>query len=159
MTSPQGVFILKKIIARPSKTTSNDNGKYTVSYFFADGIQRIEIDTKWAAVLAELDREEYNANHRETRRHCSLDGFDADGEFFLAGDDAVGGIAALESSLELTAALDSLSPDQRELVVQVYFNKAKQKDIAAKKGVSPAAVSGQLKTALRHLKKFFESHP
>ena len=37
-------------------------GKYT-----------IEVPDEWKEVYVELDREEYNINHKETRRHVSLE--------------------------------------------------------------------------------------
>ena len=42
-------------------------------YSFSNERVTIEISDEWAGVLAELDREEYNNDHAETRRHVSLD--------------------------------------------------------------------------------------
>lgn len=48
--------------------------KNKYSYTFADeSLQEIEVSEEWAKTLAELDREEKNANRRETRRHVSID--------------------------------------------------------------------------------------
>ena len=42
-------------------------------YKFTDEVITVEISDEWASVLSELDREEYNNDHAETRRHVSLD--------------------------------------------------------------------------------------
>ena len=49
-------------------------------YKFTDEVITVEISDEWASVLAELDREEYNNDHAETRRHVSLDNGE-DGEW------------------------------------------------------------------------------
>ena len=48
------------------------------TYHFVNESKEVEIEEKWDQVLKELDRLEYNNNHRETRRHSSLD--DPDGK-------------------------------------------------------------------------------
>ena len=47
------------------------NKKYV--YEFVNETVEIEISEEWEAVLKEIDREEYNIDHRETRRHEGLD--------------------------------------------------------------------------------------
>ena len=47
------------------------NRKYV--YEFVNEAVEIEISEEWEAVLKEIDREEYNIDHRETRRHEGLD--------------------------------------------------------------------------------------
>lgn len=47
-----------------------------IKYEFANEAVEIEVEEKWATIVLDLDREEYNDNHRETRRHCSLDDVD-----------------------------------------------------------------------------------
>ena len=40
-----------------------------IKYEFANEAVEIEVEEKWATIVLDLDREEYNGNHRETRRH------------------------------------------------------------------------------------------
>ena len=40
-----------------------------IKYQFANETVTIEVEDQWATVLVDLDREEYNDNHRETRRY------------------------------------------------------------------------------------------
>ena len=148
------------IFKATSKVIYHEDDTITVKYPSVKGqAEVVEISADWAAVLVDLDRHEYNSNRRETRRHCSLEDFDMYGDFFIGDDDVECNVIINEATRELYAALDSLSPAQRKLVIDVYFNKVKQKDLAAQRGVRSAAISGQLRTALRHLKKFFESQP
>ena len=52
-----------------------------IKYEFANETVTIEVEDQWATVLVDLDREEYNDNHRETRRHCSLDALNLDATY------------------------------------------------------------------------------
>ena len=45
----------------------------TYVYEFVNETVEIEISEEWAAVLREFDRQEYNNNQKETRRHKGLD--------------------------------------------------------------------------------------
>lgn len=45
-----------------------------IKYAFQDGaMTEVEVSDEIGAVIIDLDRQEYNINHKETRRHCSLD--------------------------------------------------------------------------------------
>ena len=57
-------------------------------YSFSNERVTIEISDEWAGVLAELDREEYNNDHAETRRHVSLDDGE-DGEWLSTAKESV----------------------------------------------------------------------
>ena len=44
-----------------------------IMYRFADGhVEELEVEPEVAEALKELDRQEYNDNHRETRRHVTF---------------------------------------------------------------------------------------
>ncbi len=46
-----------------------------ITYKFATGeATTIEVTDEIGEILIDLDRKEYNVNHKETRRHTSLDG-------------------------------------------------------------------------------------
>ena len=38
-----------------------------IKYEFANEAVEIEVEEKWATIVLDLDKEEYNDNHRETR--------------------------------------------------------------------------------------------
>ena len=55
-----------------------------VRYEFVNGeISEIEVDDNLGELLVDFDRQEYNNDHKETRRHTSLDGMEYEGEAFL----------------------------------------------------------------------------
>ena len=56
-----------------------------IKYEFATETISVDVDDEWANILIDLDRVEYNNDHAETRRHCSLDEYDADGNLVASG--------------------------------------------------------------------------
>ena len=62
-----------------------------ISYEFVTGeISEIEVDEHLGGMLLDFDRQQYNNDHKETRRHVSLDGMDYEGELFASTDDTEG---------------------------------------------------------------------
>lgn len=57
---------------------------------------------------------------------------------------------------ELMAAIEKLQPQQKELLIRVYWNKELQKDIAEDMGISQQAISKRLRAILKFLKNFLE---
>lgn len=53
-----------------------------IKYEFANGTVEVEVSDEPGSIIVALDRREYNINHKETRRYCSLDAFNVDGAFF-----------------------------------------------------------------------------
>ena len=116
----------------------------------------IEVEEEWAAVVRDLDREEYNNDHRETRRHCSLDALNLDDAYIPSGVDVEAEVAELMENEQLFAALATLEPEQQSLVRRVYLSGDKIVDIAAEEGVSEAAVRHRLQRVFSRLKKILK---
>ena len=126
-----------------------------ISYEFATGeISEIEVDEHLGGMLLDFDRQQYNNDHKETRRHVSLDGMDYEGELFASVEDTEGEAERREDIARLFFAMEALSPAQRELVKKVYFEEQKIADIAAEEGVDKSAVSHRLERIHKKLKKF-----
>lgn len=126
-----------------------------VTYKFANGERcNIEVDERWSDELAELDRLEYNANQRESRRHCSLDSMDYEGELFADGTDVLSDFLKRQDAERLSAAMDSLLPRQKELLQKVFYEGLSIAGIAREEGVNEAAIRGRLKKIYRQIKKF-----
>ena len=125
-----------------------------IKYEFADETIEIEVDENWGAVLIELDRQEYNNDHAETRRHCSLEEYNLDGNLVSNGGDVEDAFLISEDNKKLYAAIKKLEPRQQYLIEQVYFLGRKQVDIAAEEGVSHVAITYALQRAVKKLKKF-----
>ncbi len=127
-----------------------------VRYEFANGeFDEIEVDDSFGELLMDFDRQEYNNDHKETRRHVSLDGMDYEGALFASPADPAAEVLKREETARLLRAMESLSPDQRELVRRVYFENQRIVDIAREQGVSRAAIHDRLKRIYQRIKNNF----
>ena len=126
-----------------------------ITYEFVTGeISEVEVDERLGGMLLDLDRQQYNNDQKETRRHVSLDGMDYEGEMFVSAEDTEGAAEHREDMVRLFSAMAALSPAQRELVRKVYFEERKITDIAHEEGVTEAAIRNRLKKIYPRLKKF-----
>lgn len=125
-----------------------------IKYAFATETLEVEISEKDGNIIVDLDRQEYNVNHKETRRHCSLDAFNLDDALFPSDDNVEAEAAAKDEKRRLYAAIAKLSPRQQYLIRQVYFEGRKYTDIAREEGVDRTAISHATDRALKRLKKF-----
>ena len=57
-----------------------------IQYKFANETVEIEVSDEWGEILIDLDRQEYNNDHKETRRHYHLEGCAYEGEDFAVDD-------------------------------------------------------------------------
>ena len=106
-----------------------------ITYEFVTGeVSEAEVDERLGGMLLDLDRQQYNNDQKETRRHVSLDGMDYEGELFASAEDTEGEAVRREDMARLFFAMETLSPSQRELVEKVYFEGRKITDIAAEEG-------------------------
>lgn len=128
-----------------------------IRYEFVTGeFSEIEVDDSLGELLVDFDRQEYNNGHKETRRHVSLDGMEYEGELFSSVADTADEVERREELARLMRAMEALSPAQRELVLQVYFEKVRITDIARAEGVTKQSVHERLKRALNKLEKFLK---
>lgn len=123
-----------------------------IKYEFATETVEVEVSEKDANIIVELDRQEYNINHKETRRHCSLDAFNLDDALFPSDDDVEAEVTTKDEYRRLYAAIALLEPQQQELVRKVFFENRKIVDIASEDGVSEAAIRNRLKKITQRLK-------
>ena len=126
-----------------------------ITYEFVTGeVSEAEGDERLGGMLLDLDRQQYNNDKKETRRHVSLAGMDYEGELFVSAEDTEGEAVRREDMAWLYSAMEILSPAQRELLEKVYFEERKITDIAREEGVSEAAIRNRLKKIYSRLKKF-----
>jgi len=125
-----------------------------ITYRFADGhMEELEVDPEVAETIKELDRQEYNNNQKESRRHVT---FDASEELaWLAVEDQrlarlLGGVTDEQM---LYDAIGELNPKQQELIFSVFFKNTSISEIARRSGVSQPAISQRVQTAINKLKK------
>ena len=128
-----------------------------IRYEFTNGeVSEIEVDEALGGLLVEFDRQEYNNDHKETRRHVSLNGLDYEGALFASPDDPAAEVLRREDAARLLRAMEALSPPQRELVRRVYFDRERIVDIARAEGVTKQSIHERLGRTLKKLKKFLE---
>ena len=58
----------------------------------------------------------------------------------------------------LYKAIDSLLPEQKNLIIQIYFKGVTQRKIAEKEGVDESAISKRMERIYKRLKNFFEKN-
>lgn len=125
-------------------------------YHFSNGeTVFIEIPDDWGEILIDLDRQEYNNNHKETRRHYSLEGKVYEGMDYAMEDPGLEALFADSTDEErLRAAIQKLAPDQQAMIRAIYFEGVSVNDYAARMGVTQSAISHRLQTVKKKLKKF-----
>ena len=127
-----------------------------IKYEFVNETVEVEVDEQWATVIAELDRRDYNNDKKETRRHTTLDNGNDDGEWLAVEDDGIQSLFEDTEQLDrLASAITHLNEKQRNLVQAIYFDGIKASEYADLKGISKAAVSQQLSTIRKKIKKYF----
>ena len=128
-----------------------------IAYRFADGhVEELEVEQEVAETLKELDRQEYNNNHRETRRHVTFDCTEE--KTWLAVDDQR--LSRLFDSppdeIRLRIAINQLEQHHRDLIIAIFYRGIKIVEYARLSGVSQSAISQQLSNAIKKLKKYME---
>ena len=124
-----------------------------IQYQFAEETVEIEVSDEWGNILIDLDRQEYNNDHAETRRHYHLDACAFEGEDFAVDDPNLAALFDDGCITRLPTAIAQLQPQQRELLRRVFFNNERPSDIARESGVSKAAISERLQKIYASLRK------
>ena len=104
----------------------------------------------------ECNRPTYNNDHAETRRHVSLDALDPQGDT-LPGSDDVETEVLRRDYAELYRAIDELLPQQKELLLKVFWQEIQQLSIAQEEGVSKQALTNRLNKIYAALRKKLNS--
>ena len=125
-----------------------------IQYKFATETISIDVPDDWGEILIDLNRQEYNNDHKETRRHYSLEGKVYEGMDYAVEDPGLEALFAGPTDEErLRAAIQKLDPDQQKMVQAIYFNGISVNDYAARMGVTQSAISHRLQTVKKKLKK------
>ena len=124
-----------------------------INYHSVTGeVTEVEVSAEIGAVIVELDRKEYNINHKETRRHVSLEAYDPYNKLLCINPEPLWALLEAENQNALIAAIQKLKPAQKELLYCIFWKKENQCSIAAEEGVSKMAISKRLKTTLTALR-------
>ena len=127
-----------------------------ITYKFVTGeVAEVEVSEEIGAVIVDLDRQEYNNDHKETRRHYSLEARVYEGMDYAVEDSDLEALFAGPTNEErLRAAIQKLDPDQQAMIRAIYFERVSVNDYAARMGVTQSAISHRLQTVKKKLKKF-----
>lgn len=126
-----------------------------IKYHFVNETVSIDVPDDWGEILIALDREQYNNDHKETRRHYSLESKVYEGMDYAVEDPGLEALFAEPTKSEhMRNAIQQLSPDQQAMVRTIYFEGVSVSDYASRIGVTQSAISHRLQTAKKKLKKF-----
>ncbi|MFR3280328.1 MAG: RNA polymerase sigma factor [Lactobacillus paragasseri] len=120
------------------------------------GIKEITVTEAKGKEIIELNRIEYNDNHRETRRHVSLEAYDPYGALVKDDADPLQKVINKEEMDQLHQSISQLTPAQRKLLMKKFWDGMKQIDIAKDEGVSKMAITKRIQTIKRRLKKILQ---
>ena len=127
-------------------------------YKFTDEVITVEISDEWASVLAELDREEYNNDHAETRRHVSLDNGE-DGEWLSTEKGKtlieIAGKIFSPDDRRFRKGRKALSKKQAELYESVYDRGDSIGEYAADNEINQSTASKRNTAVVEKFKKIF----
>lgn len=129
----------------------------TIQYKFNDGTTKeISITDELYALHLELLQEEKRNHWKETRRHISLDYLMEQGADIADHDsgDPLSALIEKTNDERIKTALSYLSDKQRSLIEKVFYNDLSLREIARQTGISHQALSQQLATIYKKLKKF-----
>lgn len=128
----------------------------TIKYIFADGTtSETEVTDELYALHLQLVQEEKRNHWRETRRHTSLNYIMELGiDFTDIAADPVAAVEMREDEERIHNAITHLSDKQRALLEKVFNQNMSLREIERQTGISHQALSQQLATIYKKLKKF-----
>lgn len=121
-----------------------------IKYKFATETVEIEVADDWGNLVIDLDRQEYNNDHAETRRHVSYDALDFDGDALAVEDPA---LTTYTEQDALREAIEQLTPNQQYIIRAHYFEDRSFTEIAQALGVGVSSVTRSAERARNALKK------
>ena len=129
----------------------------TIKYIFADGTtSEIEVSDEFFILHLKLLQEEKRNHWKETRRHISLEYLNDNGiDFESPAADPLFVLLQNENEKQVHNAMAALSDKQKRLVQAVFYEGKSLREIARQVGISHQALSKQLATVYKKIKKFF----
>lgn len=128
----------------------------TIKYKFADGTtNEVEVTEDIYLIHLELLQQEKRNHWKETRRHTSLYYFTDKGIDFedKRTESPLDFYIRKENIASVRKAMLCLTDKRRELIKLAYFQEMSFRAIAKEKGLSKSAISQQMKTIYKHLRK------
>jgi len=107
----------------------------------------------WLVISKGEERLEYNNNQTESRRHHSYSDQNDKFDTLMAEDDALDMVLVNLEKEALRNAIQTLEPQQQELVMDLYYREIPVAHIAKRDGVDEAAIRNRRKRILKKIKK------
>ena len=123
----------------------------------ADGKCSVQRRTAQQIMDEDFNKPSFNRNQTETRRHVLLSALDPEERYFSDNRDLQDELMQKEEYKELCLAIEKLEPQQKELLRRVFWEDAKQSDIAKEHNITEAAVARRMKRIYAALKKILDS--
>lgn len=126
-----------------------------IEYRFVTGEKAaIEINGDFEEIILELDKEEYNCNRKETRRHKSLSLSDKSIENMSLSSDICDDVFKNIDKEKLHNAISRLKPNEQELLHKAYLDldKINITKYANSLGVKPTVLWKRLERIRKKLK-------
>ena len=133
-----------------------EDGSIHIKLHQPTGIKEITVTEATGKEIIEINRIEYNDNHRETRRHVSLEAYDPYGALVKDNADPLQEVINKEEMDQLHQSISQLTPAQQKLLMNKFWDGMKQIDIAKDEGVSKMAITKRWQTIKRQLKKILQ---
>lgn len=109
------------------------------------------LSEQWIEQLQNLDREEYNNNHKETRRHCSLEAYNLDDTLLASSKDYFGVFDEKNLWNELSTSLTY----RQKMIGDLYFRQGyTQNELAKALGVSQVRINQIIADIRKKLVKY-----
>jgi len=121
-----------------------------IKYQFATETVEIEVDDDWGCLVIDMDRREYNNDHKETRRHVSIDAALYEGEAFA--DDGAD-LEKYADRIDLQRAISTLTEHQQRIIKGHYFEGLTYVELSKELGITEACVRKAADRALKQLRK------
>ncbi len=128
----------------------------TIKYTFADGTtNEVEVTEDIYLIHLELLQQEKRNHWKETRRHTSLYYFTDKGIDFedKRTENPLELYIRKENIASIRKAMLCLTDKRRELIKKTYFQDMSFRAIAKEQGLSKSAISQQMKTVYKQLRK------
>ena len=123
-----------------------------IKYEFATETVEVDVNQDFGTIIEDMDREEYNVNHRETRRHVTMDTRKKAGWMADRSGDPYEQINSNDMSIKLADAVSKLTPKQQALIQAIYVEGYSFKGYAEKIGVSPQTIGKQHQVMIEKLR-------
>ena len=128
-----------------------------IRYEFATGeVSEIEVSEEFGRVIEEMTHQAALRDRAETRRHVSLDKL-LEAGLPLADDNCVETLA--ERAIDHAAllhAMEQLLPQQKELLLKVYFEGRSYANVARDEGVDRIAIRKRMLRIFEKIRKNME---